>query len=204
MHTLPAGGAPATTGPSPAAPFPPNGSYADGLHPHPPPHYPPPRPVLSPVLARRLPDPPPRHTAGAPVAATCLPNVFYANGLEPHASLYYETSSAIIALVLAGRFMEAQARAHTGDAIRALLALGAKMARVRRPGGVEEDVAIEQLKVGDIVLVRPGETIAADGLVVAGSSAVDESMLPGESIPRDKPPRHEVPARAPTPPRPPP
>ncbi|HEX9494866.1 MAG TPA: heavy metal translocating P-type ATPase, partial [Candidatus Limnocylindria bacterium] len=129
---------------------------------------------------------------GLSVAATFLPNVFYANGLEPHASLYYETSSAIIALVLAGRFMEARARAHTGDAIRALLALGAKMARVRRPGGVEEDVAIEQLKVGDIVLVRPGETIAADGLVVAGSSAVDESMLTGESIPVEKSAGDEV------------
>ena len=120
---------------------------------------------------------------GLSVAATFLPGVFYANGLEPHQSLYYETSSAIIALVLAGRFMEARARAHTGDAIRALVALGAKAARVRRPGGLEEDVPIEQLKVGDIVLVRPGEIIATDGLVVAGSSAVDESMLTGESIP---------------------
>ena len=123
---------------------------------------------------------------GLSVAATFLPTAFYANGLEPHASLYYETSSAIIALVLAGRFMEARARAHTGDAIRALLALGAKTARVRRPGGVEEDVPIERLRVGDIVLVRPGETIAADGLIVAGSSAVDESMLTGESIPVEK------------------
>jgi Cu+-exporting ATPase len=123
---------------------------------------------------------------GLSVAATFLPSVFYANGLEPHASLYFETSSAIIALVLAGRFMEARARAHTGDAIRALLALGAKAARVRRPGGVEEDVPIEQLKVGDIVLVRPGETIAGDGLVVAGASAVDESMLTGESLPVEK------------------
>ncbi|MEK7862692.1 MAG: HAD-IC family P-type ATPase, partial [Chloroflexota bacterium] len=123
---------------------------------------------------------------GLSVASTFLPNLFYANGLEPHASLYYETSSAIIALVLAGRFMEARARAHTGDAIRGLLALGAKTARVRRPGGLEEDVPIEQLTVGDIVLVRPGETIATDGLVLAGSSAVDESMLTGESIPVEK------------------
>jgi Cu+-exporting ATPase len=129
---------------------------------------------------------------GLSVAATFLPNVFYANGLEPHASLYYETSSAIIALVLAGRFMEARARAHTGDAIRALLALGAKTARVRRAGGVEEDVPIEQLMVGDIVLVRPGETIATDGLIVAGSSAVDESMLTGESIPVEKSAGDEV------------
>ena len=123
---------------------------------------------------------------GLSVAATFLPGLFYANGLEPHASLYYETSSAIIALVLAGRFMEARARAHTGDSIRALLALGAKTARVRRAGGIEEDVPIDQLKVGDVVLVRPGETIAADGLVLAGASAVDESMLTGESIPVEK------------------
>jgi Cu+-exporting ATPase len=129
---------------------------------------------------------------GLSVAATFLPSVFYANGLEPHASLYYETSSAIIALVLAGRFMEARARAHTGDAIRSLLALGAKTARVRRPGGIEEDVPIEQLALGDIVLVRPGETIAADGLVLAGSSAIDESMLTGESIPVEKTAGEEV------------
>ena len=129
---------------------------------------------------------------GLSVAATFLPNLFYANGLEPHANLYYETSSAIIALVLAGRFMEARARAHTGDAIRSLLALGAKTARVRRPGGVEEDVPIDQLKVGDIVLVRPGEIIATDGLVVAGASAVDESMLTGESIPTEKKAGEEV------------
>jgi Cu+-exporting ATPase len=123
---------------------------------------------------------------GFSVAATFLPNLFYANGLEPHQNLYYETSSAIVALVLAGRFLEARARAHTGDAIRALLALGAKTARVRRPGGAEEDVAIELLRVGDVVLVRPGETIATDGLVLGGSSAVDESMLTGESMPVDK------------------
>ena len=120
---------------------------------------------------------------GLSVAATFLPDLFRANGLDPRESLYYETSSAIIALVLAGRFMEARARAHTGDAIQALLALGAKTARVRHPGGIEEDVPIEELEVGDVVLVRPGERIATDGVVLAGSSSVDESMLTGESIP---------------------
>ena len=123
---------------------------------------------------------------GISVVATFLPGLFTASGLDPKQSLYYETSSAIITLVLAGRFMEARARAHTGDAIRALLALGAKTARVRRPGGVEEDVPIGQLKAGDVVLVRPGETIATDGLVLAGSSAVNEAMLTGESMPVDK------------------
>src|SRR5258708_26837827 len=129
---------------------------------------------------------------GLSVAATFLPNVFYANGLEPHASLYFETSSAIIALVLAGRFMEARARAHTGDAIRALLALGAKTARVRRAGGVEEDVPIDRLDAGDVVPVRPGETIAAARPVLAGSSAVDESMLTRESIPVEQSAGDEV------------
>ncbi|HEY6959267.1 MAG TPA: heavy metal translocating P-type ATPase [Candidatus Limnocylindria bacterium] len=123
---------------------------------------------------------------GLSVVATFLPDLFTSNGLDPMKNIYYETSSAIIALILAGRFMEARARAHTGDAIRALLALGAKTAHVRRPGGVEEDVPIDQLKVGDIVIVKPGETIATDGLVLAGSSSVDESMLTGESIPVEK------------------
>ena len=120
------------------------------------------------------------------VAATFFPQVFYAAGLEPHAHLYYETATAIVALILVGRFLEARARARTGDAIRALLALGAKTARVRRSGGVESDIDIRDLQVGDVLIVRPGETIAADGLVVAGASAVDESMVTGESIPVDK------------------
>src|SRR5260221_12225386 len=120
------------------------------------------------------------------VAATFFPGLFYAAGLEPHAHLYYETATAIVALILVGRFLEARARARTGDAIRALLALGAKTARVRRAGGVEADIDVRDLEVGDVLIVRPGETIAADGLVVAGASAVDESMVTGESIPVDK------------------
>src|SRR5438045_8770179 len=106
-----------------------------------------------------------------------------AAGLEPHQQLYYETATAIVALILVGRYLEARARAHTGDAIRALLALGAKTARVRRPGGTEEDVPIEDLTVGDVVIVRPGETVATDGIVLAGSAALDESMVTGESVP---------------------
>ena len=120
------------------------------------------------------------------VAATFFPSLFVAAGLEPHQHLYYETSTAIVALILVGRFLEARARARTGDAIRALLALGAKSARVRRPGGVEEDIPIADLATGDVIIVRPGETIAADGLVVSGASAVDESIVTGESIPVDK------------------
>jgi Cu+-exporting ATPase len=120
------------------------------------------------------------------VAATFFPSAFIAAGLEPHQHLYYETATAIVALILVGRFLEARARARTGDAIRALLALGAKSARVRRAGGLEEDIPIAALEAGDVIVVRPGETIAADGLVVAGASAVDESMVTGESLPVDK------------------
>ncbi len=127
---------------------------------------------------------------GVSVVATFAPGVFTAAGLEPH--VYYETATAIVALILVGRYLEARARARTGDAIRALLALGAKTARVRRPGGAEEDVPIEQLKVGDVVIVRPGETVATDGIVLAGRSAVDESMVTGESVPVDKGPGDEV------------
>src|SRR6266542_2386624 len=123
---------------------------------------------------------------GISVVATFLPQIFANAGLEPHQYLYFETSSAIVALVLAGRYLEARARAHTSDAIRGLLALGAKATRVRRPGGVEEDVPIDQLQVGDVIIVRPGETIATDWLVIAGDSAVDEAMLTGESMPVEK------------------
>ena len=120
------------------------------------------------------------------VAATFVPGLFVAAGLDPMQNLYYETATAIVALILAGRFLEARARARTGDAIQALLALGAKTARVRRPGGVEEDIPIGSLQQGDVIVVRPGETIAADGIVLAGASAVDESMVTGESLPVDK------------------
>src|SRR5437870_3846176 len=120
------------------------------------------------------------------VAATFVRSLFVAAGLDPMQNLYYETATAIVALILVGRFLEARARARTGDAIRALLALGAKTARVRRAGGIEEDIPIADLVAGDVIVVRPGETIAADGLVAAGASAVDESMVSGESIPVDK------------------
>src|SRR5207245_1579660 len=90
------------------------------------------------------------------------------------------------------RYLEARARARTSDEMRALAALGAKTAHVRRPGGIEEDVPVERLAVGDVVIVRPAETIASDGLVLAGSSAVDESMVTGESIPVEKGPGDPV------------
>src|SRR2546425_8159453 len=120
------------------------------------------------------------------VVATFFPQAFFALGLEPHRFLYYDTSTTIVALVLVGRYLEARARARTSDEVRALAALGAKSARVRRPGGAEEEVPIERLAVGDVVIVRPGEIVATDGLVLAGSSAVDESTVTGESLPVQK------------------
>ena len=126
------------------------------------------------------------------VVATFSPQAFFALGLEPHRFLYYDTSTTIVALVLVGRFLESRARARTSDEVRALAALGAKTARVRRPGGVEEEVTIERLAVGDVLIVRPGEIVATDGIVLAGSSAVDESMVTGESVPVEKAPGDPV------------
>jgi Cu+-exporting ATPase len=126
------------------------------------------------------------------VFATFFGSAFIVVGLEPHRFIYYDTATVIVTLVLAGRYLEARARARTSDEVRALAALGAKTARVRRPGGVEEDVSIDRLVVGDVVIVRPGEVVAADGLVLAGSSAIDEAMITGESIPVEKGPGDEV------------
>ena len=129
---------------------------------------------------------------GVSVLATLFPAAFTAVGLSPDRFLYYDTATVIVTLVLAGRYLEARARARTAAEVRALAALGAKSARVRRPGGLEEDVPIDRLAVGDIVIVRPGEVVAADGRILAGSSAVDEAMITGESIPVEKGPGDEV------------
>src|SRR5438128_6986546 len=126
------------------------------------------------------------------VVATFFPQAFFALGLEPHRFLYYDTSTTIVALVLVGRYLEARARARTSDEVRALAALGAKTARVRRPGGAAEEVPIQRLAVGDVVIVQPGEIVATDGIVLAGSSAVDESMVTGESVPVEKAAGDEV------------
>ncbi len=99
--------------------------------------------------------------------------------------LYFEAVVTIITFLLAGRWFEARARAQSGEALRALLHLGATQASVLR-SGTEQRVAVEDLLVGDLVIVRPGEKIAADGVVIEGSSAVDESMVTGESVPVDK------------------
>ncbi|HYZ69754.1 MAG TPA: heavy metal translocating P-type ATPase [Mycobacterium sp.] len=97
-------------------------------------------------------------------------------------NIYFEVAAGVTTFILAGRFFEARAKRRAGAALRALLELGAKDVAVRR-NGVEQRIPIEQLAVGDEFVVRPGEKIATDGVVVEGSSAVDASMLTGESVP---------------------
>ncbi|MHB0876090.1 MAG: heavy metal translocating P-type ATPase, partial [Anaerolineae bacterium] len=115
------------------------------------------------------------------VAATFLPRLFPAGLGE----IYFDTSAIIIALILLGRFLEARAKGQTSEAIRKLMGLRAKTARVVRDGQ-ETDVPVEQVVVGDVVVVRPGEKVAVDGIITKGRSAVDESMVTGESMPVDK------------------
>jgi Cu+-exporting ATPase len=117
------------------------------------------------------------------VAVTLWPHVFMTTGAMP----YYEASALLMTFLVLGRWLEARARGGTSEAIRRLIALQPKTARVLRDGG-EEDVAIGGVAVGDLVRVRPGERVAVDGEVVEGASVVDESMLTGESLPVEKGP----------------
>ena len=96
--------------------------------------------------------------------------------------VYFESSAVIITLVLLGKLLEARAKGRTSEAMRKLMELQAKTARVVR-GGEQIDIPIEEVVVGDIVVVRPGEKIPVDGIIVEGSSSIDESMLTGESVP---------------------
>jgi Cu+-exporting ATPase len=110
-------------------------------------------------------------------------------GLGEH--VYFETAAVIITLIKLGKLLEARAKGQTSAAIKKLMGLRAKTARVVRAGN-EVDIPIEQVTVGDLVMVRPGEKIPVDGVVVDGHSAVDESMLTGESLPVDKKPGDQV------------
>jgi Cu+-exporting ATPase len=105
--------------------------------------------------------------------------------------VYFETAAVIITLIKLGKLLEARAKGQTSAAIKKLMGLRAKTARVVRDGS-EIDIPVEDVAVGDIVVVRPGEKIPVDGIVVDGHSAVDESMLTGESLPVDKKPGDEV------------
>jgi Cu+-exporting ATPase len=117
------------------------------------------------------------------VTATFFPSVFEIKGYSAH--VYYDTAAAIIVLILLGRVFEARARGHTSEAIKKLMGLQAKTARVVRDGK-EEDIPVEDVEAGDIVVVRPGEKIPVDGVIKDGYSSVDESMVTGESIPAEK------------------
>jgi len=99
--------------------------------------------------------------------------------------LYFEAAAVIITLILLGKYLEAVAKGRTSEAIKKLMGLQAKTARVIR-NNVEEDIPIEEVEVGDIVVVRPGEKIPVDGKIIDGTSSVDESMLTGESLPVEK------------------
>ncbi len=125
---------------------------------------------------------------GYSVATILFPGFFRAAGIGMAGMdlpMYFDTSSAIVTLILLGRFLEARARSHTSDAIRRLIGLAPRTARVLRDGA-EVDVSIAEVRVGDLVRVRPGETIAVDGVLTDGASGVDESMITGESLPASK------------------
>ena len=127
------------------------------------------------------------------VAATLAPGIFPASfremdGMPP---VYFEAAAAITTLVLLGQVLELRARSRTGAAIRALLDLTPKTARILRDGS-EQDIPLEQVQPGDRLRVRPGEKIPVDGMVLEGRSAVDESMITGESMPVEKEPGSRV------------
>ncbi len=115
--------------------------------------------------------------------ATFFPDFFQSNGLE--AAIYYEPAAVIITLILLGRLLESRARGKTSEAISKLMGLQAKTARVIQ-NGEPIDLPIEQVQVGDIILVRPGEKIPVDGEVISGVSQVDEAMVTGEPLPVKK------------------
>ena len=121
--------------------------------------------------------------------STFSPEWLSARGIE--SQVYFDTAAIIIALILLGRFLEARAKGRTSEAIRHLMELKPRIARVVREGE-EVDLPVEEVKAGDIIEVRPGESIAVDGEVVRGHSAINESMLTGESMPVDKTPGSQV------------
>jgi Cu+-exporting ATPase len=122
------------------------------------------------------------------VVAVFLPGVFPAGfrNADGHVGVYFEAAAVIVTLVLLGQVMELRAREGTGKAIRALLDMAAKTARVIRPGDQEEEIPLEEVVVGDRLRVRPGDKVPVDGEVVEGRSSIDESMISGEAVPVEK------------------
>lgn len=118
------------------------------------------------------------------VVATVYPDFFTQTGGK--AEVYYDTAAVIITLILLGRFLEAKAKGKTSEAIKKLMGLQPKTARLVLPDGTEKDIPINEVEAGDVILVRPGEKIAVDGEIVEGYSAIDESMVTGESLPVEK------------------
>src|SRR5208282_3195473 len=122
------------------------------------------------------------------VVATLFPQIFPASfrSMGDRPDVYFEAAAAIVTLVLLGQVLELRARSQTSRAIRALLDLSPKMARVLNEDGAERDIPLDQVKPGDKLRVRPGEKIPVDGVVLDGLSAVDESMITGEPLPVKK------------------
>lgn len=117
-----------------------------------------------------------------------LYNVFFeAPTVSGHKDLYFEAAAVVITLILLGKYLEAVAKGKTSEAIKKLMNLQAKTARVIRDGK-ETDIPVEEVRIGDRIIVRPGERIPVDGTIVEGTSSIDESMLTGESIPVEKKP----------------
>jgi len=117
------------------------------------------------------------------MVAVLFPGLFTGANIEP--GLYFDTSAMIIALILLGRFLESRARGQTSEAIKKLIGMQPKTALVIRDGE-EREVPIEDVQVGDLILVRPGERVPVDGIVRQGYSSIDESMVTGESMPVEK------------------
>ncbi|SPP99551.1 Copper-transporting ATPase 2 [Candidatus Sulfobium mesophilum] len=117
------------------------------------------------------------------VIATFFPSVFQIKGYS--AGVYYDTAATIVVLILLGRLFEARAKGQTSEAIKKLMGLQAKTARVLRSGS-EIDIPVEEVEIGDVVMVRPGEKVPVDGVIKEGYSSLDESMVTGESMPVEK------------------
>ncbi len=122
------------------------------------------------------------------VIAVLMPQIFPSGfrDADGNVGVYFEAGAVIVVLVLLGQIMELGARERTGSAIRALLDLAAKTARIIREDGREEEVSLEDVKVGDRLRIRPGDKVPVDGVVVDGRSSIDESMISGESVPVEK------------------
>ncbi len=122
------------------------------------------------------------------IVAVIMPDIF-PDGFrdaQGHVGVYFEAAAVIITLVLLGQIMELKARERTGSAIKALLDMAAKTARIIREDGSEEEIPLEDIKVGDKLRVRPGDKVPVDGRVLEGRSSVDESMISGEPVPVEK------------------